>query len=209
MPGVARSPSPTQLPRGVAEPMNCRELSLSGLKLITPTVRHDARGFFLETYRAERYHALGIRCKFEQDNHSRSKLGTVRGMHFQRRPGQAKLVRVVAGRIWDVAVDIRPNSPTFGRYEGVYLDAEAHEQLYVPVGFAHGFCVVSEAAEVLYKCSAPYDAAEEAGFAFNDPDVGIVWPVDDPVFSARDAEAPRLQALRDELVSLARVWASA
>ena len=191
--------------------MHCRDLSLSGLKLIHPTVRHDARGFFLETYRRERYHEVGIRCKFDQDNHSRSKRGTVRGMHFQRRPGQDKLVRVVSGKIWDVAVDIRPDSPTFGQHEGVYLDAEEHAQLFVPKGFAHGFCVVSDVAEVLYKCSAPYDAAEEAGFAFDDPDVAIAWPLPraELVFSARYAEAPRLHALREGLLEVAKACATA
>lgn len=190
--------------------MDCRELSLAGLKLIHPTVRHDTRGFFLETYQRERYHEVGIVCKFDQDNHSRSRRGTVRGMHFQRSPGQDKLVRVVAGKVWDVAVDIRPNSPTFGQYEGVFLDAETHAQLFVPKGFAHGFCVVSDVAEVLYKCSAPYVGAEEAGFAYDDPDVAIAWPLppEELQVSERDRTAPKLRDLKASLVKVAAGWAA-
>ena len=112
-----------------------------------------------------------------------------RSLHFQRTPGQAKLVRVVTGRIWDVAVDIRRESPTFGQWYGVELDAEQHKQLFVPVGFAHGFCVLSDFADVLYKVSSPYDAATESGFAWNDPEVGVAWPITDPILSKRDIEA--------------------
>jgi dTDP-4-dehydrorhamnose 3,5-epimerase len=121
-------------------------LPLSGLKLVKPRVFGDPRGFFLESYHEPRYRAAGIDVPFVQDNHSRSKLGTLRGLHYQSHPGQAKLVRVTAGSIWDVTVDIRPGSPTFGRWHAVTLDAAAHEQLFVPVGFAHGFCVTSETA---------------------------------------------------------------
>lgn len=181
--------------------MQVRPLSLAGLKLIVPAVFRDSRGFFLESYNAPRYQQLGIDCKFVQDNHSRSARGTIRGMHFQKSPGQAKLLRVVSGRIYDVAVDIRPNSPTFGRWEGVYLDAADHCQLFVPVGFAHGFCVLSDFAEVLYKVSSPYDPVTESGFRFDDPEVGIPWPVDAPIVSDRDAQAPSFAQLRQGLLS--------
>lgn len=186
--------------------MQSRSLKLPGLILITPDVRADSRGFFMETYHARKYHAAGIGCKFVQDNHSRSTQGTIRGMHFQKSPGQDKLVRVVTGTIWDVAVDIRPDSPTFGQYEGVTLDADAHEQLFVPKGFAHGFCVVSKEAEVLYKVSAEYDAAEEDGFAFDDREVGIPWPALNPQVSERDRRARPLSAMRDELRRIASDW---
>lgn len=186
--------------------MQSRPLKLSGLILITPDIRADSRGFFMETYNADKYHAAGISCKFVQDNHSRSTQGTIRGMHFQRSPGQDKLVRVISGTIWDVAVDIRPDSKTFGAYEGVTLDAEAHQQLFVPKGFAHGFCVISKEAEVLYKCSSVYDAAQEDGFAFDDADVGIPWPAANPQISERDRRARPLSALREELVRVAEGW---
>ena len=168
-------------------------LALPGLLLVKPTVHRDARGYFVESYSAPRYQKAGIDVVFVQDNHSRSAKGTLRGMHFQTVPGQAKLVRVATGRIFDVAVDIRPGSPTFGRWEGVFLDAEQHWQLYVPVGFAHGFCVVSKTADVLYKVSSPYDGATETGFRFDDPEVDIRWPVEHPILSARDQAAKPLK----------------
>ena len=169
--------------------MEVTETSLPGVLLLKPRVFVDNRGFFLESYRASRYREVGIGCEFVQDNHSRSSRGSLRGMHFQSTPGQAKLIRVATGVIFDVAVDIRPDSPTFGRWVGAYLDAVEHHQLFIPVGFAHGFCVVSETADVLYKASNPYDAATECGFRWNDPEVGIEWPVDDPILSARDQTA--------------------
>jgi len=168
-------------------------LALPDVILVEPDVHRDARGFFLESYHLEKYRAGGVPGPFVQDNHSRSVRNTLRGLHFQRSPGQAKLVRVVSGRIWDVAVDIRPGSPTFGRWHGIELDAAEHRQLFVPVGFAHGFCVLSEVADVLYKVSSPYDPATEAGFAWDDPEVGIAWPITDPVLSARDRAAPPLR----------------
>lgn len=174
--------------------MEVVELELSGLKLLRPRVFQDSRGFFLESYNEPRYRQVGIDCGFVQDNHSRSVRGTLRGLHYQSTPGQAKLLRVVSGRIFDVAVDIRPDSPTFGRWEGVYLDAVAHEQLFVPVGFAHGFCVVSEFAEVLYKCSNVYDPKTECTIAFNDPDIGVAWPESAPILSARDQAGQSWQA---------------
>lgn len=172
----------------IAEP-----LPLDGPLLLTPKVHADGRGFFLETYRADRHGAAGVTDTFVQDNHSRSSRGTLRGMHFQRTPGQAKLVRVASGKIWDVVVDIRPSSPTYGRWHAVELDADTHRQLYVPIGFAHGFCVLSDVADVVYKVSSLYDPATEAGFAWNDPEVGIPWPVDAPTLSPRDQAAKPLR----------------
>lgn len=179
--------------------MRCEPLDLLGLRQLTPAVHHDSRGFFLQSYHAPSYRDVGIHEEFVQDNHSKSNRGTVRGMHFQSAPGQAKLVRVVVGRVYDVAVDIRPSSPTFGRWQGVWLDADNHAQLFVPRGFAHGFCVMSDVAEVLYKTSSIYDGATESGFAYNDPAVAIVWPIDAPQVSARDAQAPTLAQLKATL----------
>ena len=139
------------------------------------------------------YEKKGISCDFVQDNHSFSKKNTIRGMHFQKMPGQSKLISVVEGVIYDVAVDMRPNSPTFGKWEGVYLDADQHKQFFVPLGFAHGFCVISDSAHVLYKVSALFDPEEERGFRFDDPDIGIIWPVEIPLVSSRDLSAPSFQ----------------
>jgi dTDP-4-dehydrorhamnose 3,5-epimerase len=172
------------------------DLELSGLKLIQPTVFADERGFFLETYSEPRYRAAGIEVRFQQDNHSRSAKGTLRGLHYQSQPGQAKLVRAAVGRIWDVAVDIRPESPSFGRWYGVELNDQERQQLFVPVGFAHGFCVLSEFAEVQYKVSAPYDAATECGINYADPDLNITWPVSSPLLSARDKQAESFASFR-------------
>jgi dTDP-4-dehydrorhamnose 3,5-epimerase len=175
--------------------MECIDLPL-GLKLFRPSVFADSRGFFLETYQHRAYAAAGVDVTFVQDNHSRSTKGTLRGLHYQSHPGQAKLVRVGRGRIFDVAVDIRPNSPTFGRWHGVYLDDQDHAQLLVPVGFAHGFCVVSEVADVIYKVSAPYDPKTECSLKFDDPDVAIAWPVTEPLLSARDQQAESFATYR-------------
>ena len=166
---------------------------LDGLILLEPELHGDDRGFFLETFHADRYAELGVTTTFVQDNQSRSRRGTLRGLHFQRIPGQAKLISVVRGRIWDVAVDIRPHSPSFGRYETFELDDAAHRQLYVPVGFAHGFCVQSELADVAYKVSSYYEAAEERGVAWDDPDLGIPWPSTDLIISSRDRANPRFR----------------
>lgn len=165
---------------------------LHGLVLLAPSVHADDRGFFVETYSRDVYRAAGIDVEFVQDNHSRSGHGTLRGLHYQRRPGQGKLVRAARGRIWDVAVDLRGSSPTFGQWEAHELDDESHRQLFVPVGFAHGFCVLSDVADVTYKVTAPYDAAEERGVAWDDPAIGIGWPVAEPILSARDRSNPRL-----------------
>jgi dTDP-4-dehydrorhamnose 3,5-epimerase len=171
---------------------------LEGPVLVEPAVHGDARGFFLETYRRNVFAELGIHDEFVQDNHSRSRRGVVRGMHFQ--PGMAKHVRCARGRIFDVLVDLRRGSPSFGQWEGFELDDEGHRQLYCPDGFAHGFCVLSDVADVVYMTSDYYDPAREAGFAFNDPEVAIAWPPDvELVPSARDAAAPRLSEIREGL----------
>jgi dTDP-4-dehydrorhamnose 3,5-epimerase len=167
--------------------------------LIEPDVYRDQRGFFLETYHAHKYREGGIAVTFVQDNHSRSVRGTLRGMHAQHRYPQGKLVRVVEGEIFDVAVDIRRGSPTFGRWVGAVLSAENFRQCYVPPGFAHGFCVTSESAQVEYKCTDLYDPTDEIGFVWNDPDVGIAWPIGTPILSGKDRAAPRLRDLIEQL----------
>jgi dTDP-4-dehydrorhamnose 3,5-epimerase len=173
------------------------ETNLEGPILIEPDVHGDERGFFLETGRANVLAELGVADDFVQDNHSRSAQGVLRGMHFQ--PGMAKLVRCARGRIFDVLVDIRPGSPSFGRWEGFELDDRSHHQLYCPDGFAHGFCVLSDVADVVYRCSAYYDPARESGFRFDDPEVGIGWPELDFRVSERDRAAPLLSELGDRL----------
>ena len=167
------------------------ETPLAGLLVVRPAVFPDERGFFLEPYRVERYAPHGIDVQ-AQDNHSRSTRGVLRGLHFQTRPGQDKLMRCGRGRIWDVAVDVRLDSPTYGEWFGIELDDVEHAQLYVPIGFAHGFAVLSDEADVMYKVSNPYDGATEAGVAWDDPDLAIDWKVDDPIVSARDTGATRL-----------------
>ena len=169
--------------------MQVIDLPLPGLKLLKPNVIRDRRGFFIETYHQPRYREAGIECTFVQDNHSRSTRGTLRGLHYQASPGQAKLIRVASGTIFDVAVDIRPDSPTFGKWHGLYVDAEEHAQFFVPIGFAHGFCVVSDVADVVYKVSHVYEPATECAVRWNDPEIGIEWPLADPVLSPRDEAA--------------------
>jgi dTDP-4-dehydrorhamnose 3,5-epimerase len=154
--------------------------------IVEPDVFQDPRGFFLETYHAEKYRDGGITGPFVQDNHSRSVGRTLRGLHLQLRRPQGKLVRAVEGEIYDVAVDVRPGSPTFGRWVGVTLTAESFRQCYIPPGFAHGFCVVSAFAQVEYKCTDLYNPADEIGIAWNDAALGITWPISDPILSARD-----------------------
>ena len=167
---------------------------LPGVLLIEPDVHRDARGFFLETYHADKYRAAGIAGPFVQDNHSRSVRGTLRGLHLQRTSLQGKLVRVIEGEIYDVAVDVRRGSPTFGRWVGETLSADNFRQWYIPPGFAHGFCVLSDVAEVEYKCTALYDAPDELGIAWNDPELKIDWPIADPLLSDRDRRHPSLAA---------------
>ena len=173
---------------------------LDGLVLLAPAVHGDERGFFVETYREELWREHGIPTGFVQDNHSRSKRGTLRGIHFQTHPGQGKLVRYARGRVLDVVVDLRRGSPTFGEWEGVELgDTEGH-QLWIPIGFGHGFCVLSDVADVVYKCTAYYDAATESGVRCDDPDVGIEWPEGiELIYSDRDHDAPRLAEVAEGL----------
>jgi dTDP-4-dehydrorhamnose 3,5-epimerase len=183
--------------------MRSLSVHLEGLVVIEPSVFPDERGFFCETYRQEWNEEVGLPSQdvFVQDNHSRSTRGVVRGMHFHIGDGVAKLVRCARGRILDVAVDLRRGSPTYGQWEGVELDEESMRELYVPVGFAHGFCVLSDVADVMYKQTAYYDPAVERGIAWNDPDVAIHWPlpVAELVVSDRDAAAPRLREIGEEL----------
>ena len=171
---------------------------LGGTLLLAPTVHGDNRGFFLETYRQSTFADLGISDEFVQHNHSRSRQGIVRGMHFQ--PGMAKLVRCVRGAIFDVLVDIRRGSPTFAQWEAFELNDTSHHQLYCPNGFAHGFCVLSDVADVIYGCSTYYDPAAEAGFRYDDAEVAIEWPEGlELSASARDQAAPLLSAIVDSL----------
>ncbi len=172
---------------------------LPGVLVVEPTVFRDPRGFFFETYHAERYAAAGIDATFVQDNHSSSERGTLRGLHAQEKFPQCKLVRVIEGTIWDVAVDIRVGSPTFGRHVSVVLSADEHRQVFVPTGFAHGFCVLSDRAQVEYKCTDYYHPEDELRILWNDPELGIPWPIEAPILSAKDQGALRLQALRDRL----------
>ena len=173
--------------------MTVTETALPGVLVLEPRVFGDARGFFCETYHAERYRQAGVDAAFVQDNLSRSGRGTLRGLHFQAPPhAQAKLVQVLEGAVWDVAVDLRRDSPTFGQHVGVELSAENGRQVYVPVGFAHGFCVTSETALFAYKCSAFYAPGAEGSLRWDDPDLAIGWPVEAPVLSDKDRAAPRL-----------------
>ena len=167
--------------------------------VVEPDVHADGRGFFLETYHADRYRAHGIVGPFVQDNHSRSGRDTLRGLHLQRARPQGKLVRVIEGEIYDVAVDARRGSPTFGRFVAVTLSADNFRQCYVPPGFAHGFCVVTATAQVEYKCTDVYDPASEIGIAWNDPALAIPWPVREPLLSPRDARHPTMAELGDLL----------
>ncbi len=167
--------------------------------IIEPDVHVDGRGFFLESYHADRYRAHGIIDPFVQDNHSRSLAGTLRGLHLQIRHPQGKLVRAIEGEIFDVAVDVRRGSPTFGQWVGVTLSAGNFRQCYIPPGFAHGFCVVSAVAQVEYKCTDVYDPSAEIGVAWNDPALAITWPIGEPLLSARDRQLPPLERITDTL----------
>jgi dTDP-4-dehydrorhamnose 3,5-epimerase len=178
---------------------------LPGLQLLRPQVITDERGFFVETFAEAKMRAAGFDVAFVQDNHSRSSFNTVRGLHFQRRAGashgQAKLVRCARGTIWDVVVDIRPYSATFRQWQAFVLDDDKHEMLFIPTGFAHGFCVLSELADVCYRVSTPYAAATEDGISCLDPTLGIRWPIDlkDATLSPRDRAAKTLAEIEDSL----------
>lgn len=175
------------------------ETSLPGVLLVEPDIYRDSRGFFLETFHAGRYAEGGITIPFVQDNHSRSVRGTLRGLHAQRGHPQGKLVRVARGEMFDVAVDIRRGSPTFGKWIGATLSGENFRQIFVPPGFAHGFCVLSDEVDVEYKCTTFYDGGDELSIAWNDPAIGIEWPVREPLLSKKDASAPRLAEVLDLL----------
>ena len=176
--------------------MKVIETALPGVLILEPKVHGDERGFFLESFQRERYAEAGISHTFVQDNHSRSGQGVLRGLHAQRRFPQGKLVRVARGEVFDVAVDIDPGSPLFGRWVGVTLSDQNHRQFWVPPGYAHGFVVLSQVADFEYKCTDYYHPDDEIGLLWNDPDVDIDWPITDPVLSEKDAALPTLRALK-------------
>ena len=173
--------------------MKVIKTELAGVLILEPKVFGDSRGFFMETYQEARYREASIPERFIQDNHSRSRRGVLRGLHYQwpQHP-QGKLVWVVRGQVFDVAVDVRRGSPTFGRWTSVLLDDNNHRQMYIPPGFAHGFCVLSEAADLVYKCTDSYDPSSEQGIAWDDPDIGIEWPGLEVILSDKDRRNPRL-----------------
>jgi dTDP-4-dehydrorhamnose 3,5-epimerase len=172
--------------------MNLRETSLPGVVVIEPRIFRDERGAFAETFHAQRYAEAGIAGPFVQDNFSRSRKGTLRGLHFQEPEAQGKLVQVLRGKVFDVAVDVRRGSPTFGQWLGLELDGETLRQLWVPPGFAHGFCVLSDEAEFVYKCTALYAPKAERSIRWDDPELAIAWPLTEPLLSPKDAAAPLL-----------------
>src|SRR5712692_5140279 len=179
--------------------MNFLTTELPGVTVIEPDLYPDARGFFLETYHALKYREGGIVATFVQDNHSRSTRGTLRGLHAQRRHPQAKLIRVLQGEILEVVVDIRRGSPTFRRWIALTLSADNFRQCFVPEGFAHGFCVTSDGAEIEYKCTDYYDPRDELRILWSDPAIGIAWPVAEPILSEKDRMASPLSALTEQL----------
>lgn len=179
-------------------PIQFTEKPVPGVFLVKPAVFEDDRGFFMETYHKERYSDAGISDKFIQDNHSHSRQWTLRGLHYQLRNPQGKLVYVISGKILDIAVDIRFGSPTFGRWTGTLLSNENKHQLYIPEGFAHGFCVLSETADVIYKCSDLYTPGDEYGVLWSDPDIDIVWPIENPILSEKDSKNPKLSDIPED-----------
>jgi dTDP-4-dehydrorhamnose 3,5-epimerase len=179
--------------------MKFTETSLPGVILIDPLVHSDERGFFFEVYHEKKYHDAGIKAKFVQDNHSKSVKGTLRGLHTQMRHPQGKLIRVLEGEIFDVAVDIRRGSPNFKRWVGVTLSAGNFKMLYVPPGFAHGFCVTSDTAQVEYKCTSLYDPTDELSIMWNDPAIGVKWPVTAPLLSKKDLNTKPLSEITEQL----------
>src|SRR3954454_16231282 len=183
---VKRGRPPDTLPG-----MKCEPLELKGLLLVQLALHGDARGFFVERYQESKYRQHGLPTRFIQDNHSRSAPGVLRGLHYQAEPAQGKLVGVVRGRIWDVVADVRPDSPTFGRTYGVELSDMNGRLLWIPAGFAHGFCVLGDgAADVMYKTTAEYNAPNEGGIMWNAPELAVKWPVEDPTISQRDMTLP-------------------
>ncbi len=175
--------------------MKVEQTKLSGVLLVTPQVFGDERGFFMETYNQDKAKDTGLPLEFVQDNHSKSSYGVLRGLHYQSPQWQGKLVRVVQGEIYDVAVDIRTGSATYGQWVGFYLNDENKQQLYVPEGFAHGFCVTSDTAEVVYKCTSIYAPEQEGSLLWNDPEIGIDWPIEKPQLSAKDEQGTPLKDL--------------
>ena len=188
------------LNRWIISAMQFIASDIDGLVVIEPDVHRDARGFFLETYHAEKYRNGGIDAVFVQDNQSRSVKNTLRGLHGQLRHPQGKLIRVIEGEIYDVAVDLRQNSPTFGRHAAATLSAENFRQFFIPPGFAHGFCVLSDVAQIEYKCTDFYRPDDEFAIAWNDPGIGIPWPVSEPLLSGRDRNAPPMAEI------VGRLW---
>lgn len=180
-------------------PIKVTQTSLSGVLIIEPVVHGDSRGFFQETWREDAYANLGIRETFIQDNHSRSSRGVLRGLHFQKRNPQGKLVRVSRGSVFDVAVDINPASPTYRHWVGIELNDVNCKQLYIPPGYAHGFCVLSDLADFLYRCTAYYEKSDEVGIRWDDPDVAVKWPIQNPLLSERDKALPFLREYNGRL----------
>lgn len=178
--------------------MKITPTSLPGAVVIEPEVFGDDRGFFMETWNLNRYHKAGINGQFVQSNLSRSAFGVLRGLHFQHPNPQGKLVQVLEGKVFDVAVDIRRNSPHFGKWAGVWLDAESHKQFWIPEGFAHGFCVTSDSALFAYQCTRIYEPQADANIAWNDPDINIQWPIDNPSLSPKDLNAPLLRNMDED-----------
>jgi dTDP-4-dehydrorhamnose 3,5-epimerase len=178
--------------------MNVKETKLPGVLIFEPDVFSDERGFFLETWNSTRYEKAGIKGPFMQDNVSFSKRGVLRGLHFQYPQSQGKLVQALSGEVVDVAVDIRKGSPTFGQWISEILSAANHKQMYIPSGFAHGYCVISETAFFSYKCTDFYDPASESGIIWNDPDINIDWLIEEPILSSKDADYPKLKDIRAE-----------
>ncbi len=176
--------------------MKITTTALPGVLIIEPETFGDARGFFLETFQSERYAKAGITQPFVQDNHSRSQQGVLRGLHFQRTRPQGKLISVSRGSVFDVTVDINPQSPTFAEYVALELNDQNHLQMWVPAGYAHGFCVLSDVADLHYKCTDFYDPADEAGIIWNDSDVNITWPLHSPLLSTKDQRLPCLRDLK-------------
>jgi dTDP-4-dehydrorhamnose 3,5-epimerase len=181
--------------------MNIIKTKIKDLLIIEPKVFGDDRGFFYETFQAERYKAAGIDADFVQDNRSRSSQGVLRGLHFQKTKPQGKLVTVTDGEVFDVAVDLRPGSETFGQHEAIMLTGQNKLQFCVPPGFAHGFCVLSETADFQYKCTDYYDPSDESGLLWNDPSLQIQWPLSNPLLSDKDMIQPTLDAIKDKLIN--------
>ena len=182
-------------------PLRIESTHLNGVTVIVPDVFEDQRGFFMETFRADRFRELGLPAEFAQDNHSRSARNVLRGLHFQWEPAMSKLMRVTLGTAFLVAVDIRKGSPTLGQWYGLEVSAENKNQVWAPAGFARGFCVLSDYAEIQYKCTGTYNPKAESGILWSDPAIGIEWPVRDPILSAKDAKAQTLAAWLDSPAS--------